>query len=140
MPVTRLRGVVALADAVNFGGCPVEVDADVLGLEDAAVLFRTFLSPAVGVFAADDDHGVSPVEGGGGVFAQFELGFHEMGGGIRVCLPLALAVLPRVLDDSARYCIKCEYVSALFAIWSSGSLMTLPVSLFRTLLLPFIRI
>jgi len=33
LPVTRLRGVVALADAVNFGGCPVEVDADVLGLE-----------------------------------------------------------------------------------------------------------
>lgn len=94
--VTRLLGVVALGAAANFGICAVEVDADVVGLDDAAVGLRTFVAPAACVFAAGDDHGVTLMEGDGGVLAQLELCFHKMGSGVAVRYPLALADLPRV--------------------------------------------
>ena len=135
------RGLFLLGVAGDCRDGAAKVDPDRVGVDDPAILLAAFLVfPTVRVLLADDDHGVSPMQRSCSVLAQLEAGLHEVRGRGVVCDELAAAVLPRVLDDSARYCIKCEYVSALFAIWSSGSLMALPVSLSRTLLLPSIRI
>ena len=72
------------------------------------------------MFAADDDHRITLVEGDGDVLAQLELGFHEMGSGVGVRYPLALAVLPRVLTRNV-------VMMMLPASTTSGSAARFPV-------------
>lgn len=54
-----LLPLVVSGDTADLCDGTAEVNADVVGLDHAAVGFRPVVSPTVGVLAPDDNHGVS---------------------------------------------------------------------------------
>ena len=106
----RSRGglslVVGLAVAADLGDGSAEVGADVVGVHDSTVGLGSFGAPVVGVLVGRRRSPRLPCEQSLLCLAQFEPGLSEMCGRVRVLYVLVAAVLPRVVDDSARYCTR----------------------------------
>lgn len=71
--------VCVLADVAGDGdGGSGQVSADAVGVDDADVILIAVVNSAGAALAAGDDHGVSLVQGCGGVLAQLEAGLDEV--------------------------------------------------------------